>query len=124
MPASMPGSGLPIEPGLMSIAAVLAIMMPPVSVCHQLSWKGLPKTSWPQTTPSGFSGSPTLARKRRLEKSWPLRRSLPARIIIRIAVGAVYQTCHPLALEDAVPALEVELRLVDDHRHAGSPAAR
>jgi hypothetical protein len=26
-----------IDPGLMSIAAKLAIMMPPVSVCHQLS---------------------------------------------------------------------------------------
>ena len=38
--ASTPGSGLPIEPGLTSIAAKLAIMMPPVSVCHQLSWNG------------------------------------------------------------------------------------
>ena len=35
--ASTPGSGRPIEPGLMSNAGVLAIMMPPVSVCHQLS---------------------------------------------------------------------------------------
>lgn len=32
-----PGSGRPIEPGLMSKAGVLATMMPPVSVCHQLS---------------------------------------------------------------------------------------
>jgi hypothetical protein len=42
---------------------VLAIMMPPVSVCHQLSWNGCPKTSSPQTTASGLSGSPTLAKK-------------------------------------------------------------
>jgi hypothetical protein len=35
--ASMPGNGRPIEPGLTSSAAKLAIMMPPVSVCHQLS---------------------------------------------------------------------------------------
>ena len=34
---AMPGSGWPIEPGLMSSAGTLAIMMPPVSVCHQLS---------------------------------------------------------------------------------------
>ena len=43
--ASMPGSGRPIDPGWMSIAAKLAIMMPPVSVCHQLSWIGRPSAS-------------------------------------------------------------------------------
>jgi hypothetical protein len=48
----------------MSKAAVLAIMMPPVSVCHQLSWMGRPSTSLPHQTASGFSGSPTLATKR------------------------------------------------------------
>jgi hypothetical protein len=44
-------------------------MMPPVSVCHQLSWNGWPKTFSLQTTASGFSGSPTLARKVSDEKS-------------------------------------------------------
>ena len=45
MAASTPGSGRPIEPGKMSKAGVLASMMPPVSVCHQLSWIGSPSTS-------------------------------------------------------------------------------
>ena len=35
--ASMPGNGLPIEPGFTSIERKFAIMIPPVSVCHQLS---------------------------------------------------------------------------------------
>ena len=63
--ASTPGRGRPIEPGRMSPPARLAIMIPPVSVCHQLSWIGRPRASWPQITASGFSGSPTLATKRR-----------------------------------------------------------
>ena len=67
-------------------------MMPPVSVCHQLSWKGSPKASWPKTTPDGLSGSPTLARKRSAGKSCARTSSMPVFIIIRIAVGAVYQT--------------------------------
>ena len=36
-------------------------MIPPVSVCHQLSWIGSPKASLPQRTASGLSGSPTLS---------------------------------------------------------------
>ena len=64
MAAAMPGSGLPMDPGLMSIEAKLAIMIPPVSVCHQLSWIGRPKASIPQRTACGLSGSPTLAMKR------------------------------------------------------------
>ena len=69
MAAVMPGSGLPMEPGLMSRPAKLAIMIPPVSVCHQLSWNGRPKASSPHSTPSGFSGSPTLAVKRSADRS-------------------------------------------------------
>ena len=42
-PPRCPGNGRPIEPGRMSMQAKLAIMMPPVSVCHQLSWNGRPK---------------------------------------------------------------------------------
>ena len=67
-------------------------MMPPVSVCHQLSWNGRPKASCPQTTASGFSGSPTLARKRRELTSNFRTRSRPVFISMRMAVGAVYQT--------------------------------
>ncbi|MNC49573.1 hypothetical protein D3C75_987620 [compost metagenome] len=92
MAASMPGSGWPIEPGLIAMAAVLASMIPPVSVCHQLSWIGRPSTSLPHHTASGLSGSPTLATKRRAgylcaRASWS-----PALISRRMAVGAVYQT--------------------------------
>ncbi len=81
-----------MEPGRISVAAKLEIMMPPVSVCHQLSCTGWPNASWPQTTTSGLSGSPTLATKRRADRSWPRARSAPAFISIRSAVGAVYQT--------------------------------
>ena len=92
MATSMPGSGRPIEPGRMSAPARLAIMIPPVSVCHQLSCTGSPSTSWPQTTASGFSGSPTLATKRKLDRSYSRASSGPAFISMRRAVGAVYQT--------------------------------
>ena len=44
--------------------------------------------------------------------------SAPARISMRSAVGAVYQTVTRCSCEDAVPALGVELGLVDDARHA------
>ena len=66
--------------------------MPPVSVCHQLSWNGSPKASRPHTTASGFSGSPTLAMKRSADRLRPRTASEPSFIIMRIAVGAVYQT--------------------------------
>ena len=77
---------------LRSWSAVLAIMMPPVSVCHQLSWIGRPSVSTPHHTASGLSGSPTLAIKRRSGKRLPSKRPGPAFISMRIAVGAVYQT--------------------------------
>ena len=67
-------------------------MIPPVSVCHQLSWKGWPKVAWLQATASGFRGSPTLAMKRSAERSRPSSGAAPSFIIMRIAVGAVYQT--------------------------------
>src|ERR1019366_8726635 len=84
MAASMPGSGFPIEPDFTSIDAKLAIMIPPVSVCHQLSWNGWPNACWPQTTASGLSGSPTLARNRSAERSKPRNASAPSFIIMRI----------------------------------------
>ncbi len=92
MPAVMPGNGRPIEPGFTSIDRKFEIMMPPVSVCHQLSWNGLPKASTPHTTASGLSGSPTLAIRRKFDRSNCLANSAPAFISMRMAVGAVYQT--------------------------------
>ncbi len=67
-------------------------MIPPVSVCHQLSWMGRPSTSSPHTTASGLSGSPTEAMKRSAERSCSAGSSGPDFISIRMAVGAVYQT--------------------------------
>ncbi len=67
-------------------------MMPPVSDCHQLSWNGRPKARSPHQIASGLSGSPTLAMKRSADRSRPRSGSSPRRIIMRIAVGAVYQT--------------------------------
>ena len=72
----------------------------------------------PQATASGLSGSPTLATKRKV-----------AQVILgqRIEVetheapnrrGRRIPNVHLLLFEDAVPALGVELRFVDDHGHA------
>ena len=69
-----------------------AIIIPPVSVCHQLSWTGRPRTSRPHTTASGLRGSPTLWINRRWVRLNCSRGSVPMRISLRIAVGAVYQT--------------------------------
>ena len=88
----MPGSGIPIDPGRTGMAGVLAIMIAPVSVCHQLSWTVRPSACRPQTTTSGLSASPTLATCRRADRSNSPARSARARISIRSAVGAVYQT--------------------------------
>ena len=71
---------------------MFAIIMPPVSVCHQLSWNGRPKVCWLHTTASGLSGSPTLARNRNDPRSYFRATSAPTFISMRIAVGAVYQT--------------------------------
>jgi len=81
-----------MDPGRTGAPARLAIMIPPVSVCHQLSWNGSPNASSPQTTASGFSGSPTLARKRSDGYARSRAAAAPAFIIMRMAVGAVYQT--------------------------------
>ena len=68
----------------------------PVSVCHQLSWNGrLLITFSPQTTASGFRGSPTEQMWRSVERSYRDGTSSPAFISIRMAVGAVYHTVTP-----------------------------
>ena len=67
-------------------------MIAPVSVCHQVSRTGLPKASWAHVTASALSGSPTLARCRSALRSKPRTTSAPARMNMRSAVGAVYQT--------------------------------
>ena len=67
-------------------------MIAPVSVCHQLSWTVRWSDCCPQTTTSGLSASPTLATCRSADRSNSPARSARARISIRRAVGAVYQT--------------------------------
>src|SRR5208283_3527511 len=81
-----------MEPGLIGMPGKLVITMQPVSVCQKVSWKGLPNASCDQITASALSGSPTLAKCRRLDKSWRRTISVPSFISSRMAVGAEYQT--------------------------------
>ena len=78
MVATAPGSGV--------------IMIPPVSVCHQVSTIGQrfpPITVWYQIHASGLIGSPTLPSRRSDERSCLSGCSSPSRMKVRIAVGAV-----------------------------------
>ena len=74
----MPGSG--------------EIMMPPVSVCHQVSTIGQrppPMCSWYQIQASGLIGSPTVPSSRSDERSCFSAYCGPHFMWARIAVGAV-----------------------------------
>ena len=90
--ASTPGNGRPIEPGRISIDAKFAIMMPPVSVCHQLSWNGWPKRV--DAPHHGFRIQRLADAAEKAQATQIVRRAsgAPAFINMRIAVGAVYQT--------------------------------
>src|SRR5713226_3209842 len=93
--AATPGKGRVAEPGLVAIApGIGAIMIPPVSVCHQVSTIGQrppPITLWYQIQASGLIGSPTVPSSRRLDKSCFFTQPSPHLIKVRIAVGAVYR---------------------------------
>src|SRR5580704_9441740 len=88
-----PGNGRVAEPGLVAMApGIGAIMMCPVSVCHQVSVMGQrlpPMVSRYHIQASGLMGSPTVPRRRRLDISCLLGHSLPHLMKVRIAVGAV-----------------------------------
>ena len=88
-----PGSGRVQEPGLVGVAPGKGeIMIMPVSVCHQVSTMGqrwLPITVWYQIQASGLIGSPTVPRRRRLDRSCFLGHWSPHLIKARMAVGAV-----------------------------------
>src|ERR1043165_599187 len=88
-----PGNGFVTEPGLVGIApGTGAIIIDPVSVCHQVSTIGhfsLPIFSKYQIQASGFKGSPTLPKSLKLDKSFLSSHSSPHFIKERIAVGAV-----------------------------------
>ncbi len=68
--AATPGKGRVAEPGLVGVAPGSgAIMIMPVSVCHQVSTMG--QRSWPMFSryhiqASGLIGSPTVPSRRRL----------------------------------------------------------
>ena len=92
--ASIPGSGLPADPGFDACApGSVVIMMWPVSVCHQVSTIG----HWPppitfqyQSHAFGLIGSPTVPSRRRIdERSARSGYSAPHFMQARIAVGAV-----------------------------------
>ena len=89
----MPGSGLVADPGFVSvIPGSGAIMMWPVSVCHQVSTIGQrspPMTVWYQSQAFGLIGSPTVPSSRSDDRSCFSGYSLPHFIAARIAVGAV-----------------------------------
>jgi hypothetical protein len=89
----MPGKGSVAEPGLVATAAGSGvIMIPPVSVCHQVSTIGQrppPITRWYHIHASGLIGSPTVPSSRSEERSWRFGCSSPSRTKVRIAVGAV-----------------------------------
>src|SRR5687768_18203281 len=88
-----PKNGSVPEPGLVGVAPGRGvIMMAPVSVCHQVSTIGHrppPMTFRYHIQASGLIGSPTVPRRRRLERSWAFGHSSPQRTKARMAVGAV-----------------------------------
>jgi hypothetical protein len=72
--APMPGSGNVADPGLVAvIPGSGAIMIPPVSVCHQVSTTGQrppPMFEEYHIQASGLIGSPTEPRTRSDVRSW------------------------------------------------------
>ena len=67
-------------------------MIPPVSVCHQVSTIGQrppPIFSWYHIQASGLIPSPTLPSSRRLERSCLSTHWSPHLMKVRMAVGAV-----------------------------------
>src|SRR3954463_269426 len=91
----MVGNGFVAEPGLVVVtpgSGVIRII--PVSVCHQVSTTGVwlpPMCSRYQIQASGLIGSPTDPSRRSDERSCFSGNSLPQRMKLRIAVGAVYR---------------------------------
>src|SRR3954451_5519683 len=91
--ASMPGSGLPADPGLAGwTPGSAAIMTARVSVGHQVSTTGHrspPMTFQYQSQALGLIGSPTGPSRRSEERSCFSGYSAPHFMHERIAVGAV-----------------------------------
>ena len=93
-------------------------MMPPVSVCHQLSWNGLPNVS---RRPDDGLWVERLADARHEPqmREIVLPRDLGSDLHEHADCGRRgIPDGDPLILQDAVPALGVELGLIHDHGHA------
>src|SRR5699024_318125 len=90
--ASTPGSGLPIDPPLISTDGKFTIICAPVSVIHLVSWIRRLNTSIPHFTTSGFNGSPTDNTCLSADKSYFSTALSLLPISILNAVGALYQT--------------------------------
>src|SRR5512133_3120462 len=95
----MPQNGNVADPGLVGVAPGSGvIMIPPVSVCHQVSTIGQrlpPITSRYHIHASGLIGSPTVPSNRSEVRSCFFGQSTAHFINARIAVGAVYKTEAP-----------------------------
>src|ERR1700733_2232469 len=89
--AAIPGSGKVAEPGFVGVAPGSGeIMIEPVSVCHQVSTMGqrfLPIASKYHFHAAGLMGSPTVPRRRRLDRSCGLIHSMPQAMKARTAVA-------------------------------------
>ena len=96
------------EPGLVVVdSGTGEIMMPPVSVCHQVSTMGQqppPMCLWYQIQASGLIGSPTVPRSRSDERSCCSANCGPYFIWARIAVGRHVDDSHLVAFDDVPPA--------------------
>ena len=89
----IPGYGIVTEPGLvMTTGGRGVIMIPPVSVCHQVSTIGHrppPMCSWYHIHASGLIGSPTDPSNFSDDRSCLAGSWAPHFMNVRIAVGAV-----------------------------------
>ena len=89
----IPKKGSVAEPGLVGMAPGKGeIMIPPVSVCHQVSTIGhrsLPTFTWYHRQASGLMGSPTVPRSCSVGMGWRAGQASPSRASARMAVGAV-----------------------------------
>src|SRR6185295_2217873 len=97
--AFTPGNGTVAEPGLVVVTPGRGvIMIPPVSVCHQVSTMGhRPPPIWSRyhIHASGLIGSPTLPRSLRVDRSCLAGWLVPHFMKARMAVGAVYRMVTP-----------------------------
>src|SRR3954454_8296393 len=95
----MQGRGYVAEPGFVVVAPDRGlIMMPPVSVCHQVSTTGQrppPMCSQYHIHASGLMGSPTEPSRRSDDRSCAAGSSVPHFMKVRMAVGAVYRMVTP-----------------------------